>query len=88
MLGTTPALGASNMSHVANFGLYSMHSIMEFVSQHATVVATVLIPIGTILAMFACMMPGPNDRASVTRDPPDLILQMRQDTHSGNTLEM
>ena len=43
---------------------------MEFVSQHATVVAADLIPIGTILAMFACMMPGPNDRASVTRDPP------------------
>ena len=36
MLGTTPALGASNMSHVANFGLYSMRSIMEFVSQHAS----------------------------------------------------
>ena len=70
MLGTTPALGASNMSHVANFGLYSIHSIMEFVSRHATVVATVLIPIGTILAMFACMMPGTNDRTSVTRDPP------------------
>ena len=70
MLGTTPAHGASNMSHVANFGLYSPYSIMEFVSRHAVVVATIVIPIGTILAMFACMMPGPNDRASVTRDPP------------------
>ena len=37
-----PALRASDMSDVANFGLYSSHSIMEFVSRHAVVAATVL----------------------------------------------
>ena len=65
-----PIVASQNPDNMQNEVPYQgKTSLMQLLSNHIELIAVVVVPIATVLIMFACMMAG-QGQASNIRDPP------------------